>query len=303
MKVYFVLYTFTNSGTSGGDIYHYNLAQLMLSWGWQIRAVNNQATGVYEVDGVAVCPIAANGINYHGDNMEWCDLIISIPMLQRLCRKDRPKVFIKHNDTEEPFDFSNDNILFCGNWVRSHLKMKCRADYVWNPVNRYYGTDKRGNPDGPWIIVNCNDNKGGHRLIELAKMCPTVKFAGVLGAYGKQIQEELPNLEYWPQQPDMSEYYQRAAGLLSLSIREGFPTVVMEAMSHGLPVVGLKCPGFEDVLGYKGTVCNNTKEVGGLVGEFDIDEIYDEFSRRSLARASEIEASRDPEGLLKFLVE
>lgn len=301
MKIYFAIYNFTDRATSGADQYHYNLAQIMLSWGWQVRSLTTHNKTVRQIGEVSVYPIAADGINYHVENQQWADVVITFPMPHKNCKIGKPLIIIKHNDGVEPFDFSKDRVLYCGEAIRQWRQIPCLKSFVFNPVNRYAGTDKRGDRTGPWIIVNCNLNKGGESLIRLAKICSDMKFAGVLGSYGTQYQEPLPNLEYWPANPNMSKYYQRAAGLLSLSAREGFPTCVMEAMAHGLPVVGLKdCKGFMDAIGLAGIGVSTLHSIGDIINHMT-DEAYENAQWFSLRRSAEIEANRDFEGLKAFL--
>jgi len=301
MKVYFAIYEFTNKGTSGANVYHYNLSQIMLSWGWEIRSLTTHNKTFHTIDGVDVYPILENGINYHLLNQRWADVVITFPMPHKMCKEGKPLIIIKHNDGVEPFDFTKDRVLYCGESIRQWRQIPCLNSFVFNPVNRYAGIDKKGDRTGPWVIVNCNQNKGGESLIKLAKMCPDVKFAGVLGTYGTQYQEPLPNLEYWPTNPNMSKYYQRATGLLSLSAREGFPTCVMEAMAHGLPVVGLKgCRGFMDAIYYAGLGLDSLYLIAETIKRMTAIE-YEKMQIYSLQRSAEIEVNRDFEGLKQFL--
>jgi hypothetical protein len=45
-------------------------------------------------------------------------------------------------------------------------------------------------------LINCNQNKGGEILVEIAKKMPDVQFLGVRGGYSNQIIEKSTNLTY-----------------------------------------------------------------------------------------------------------
>jgi glycosyltransferase involved in cell wall biosynthesis len=286
LKVYFCTYHHCSNGTSGADVYHYNLANLFVSWGWEVKALSQRTHTRYHVDKVLVC-----GLSDHIHNQLWADIIITIPYMHTLCKKGKPMFIVKHNIGPESFRFDNDYILYCGEAVRKELRIPCKDSFVWNPSNKFAGTELRGDKDGYWLLVNCNENKGGRRLIELAQRYPQKRFAGVLGAYGDQVKGNLPNVEYWPNIEDMSVYYQKACGVLSLSQYEGFPTVLLEAMSFNLPLVVLDIPGVRDV-------CNNAARYYKNVSEIDLDDVD---SSLSIERANEVEYNRDFEGFKEWL--
>ncbi|MCI5066385.1 glycosyltransferase, partial [bacterium] len=50
-------------------------------------------------------------------------------------------------------------------------------------------------------------------------------------------------VEFVPFQHDLLPFYLEASVLLSTSRYEGFPNVILEAMSFGLPIVATDCPG------------------------------------------------------------
>lgn len=288
MKVYFCTYNHTNKGTSGADIYHHNLAKLFLSWGWEVRSFSNQAKSRYDCEGVLVVPFTD-----HIHSQLWCDIIITIPNMHTQCRKGKPMFIVKHNIGQEQHRFDKDRIIYCGEAVRQELKMPCLDSFVWNPGNRFAGTELR--PKGNyWTLINCNENKGGRLLPQLAELLPDYQFRGVLGAYGTQITSKLPNIEYSPCVEDIQPYYLSAAGLLSFSKFEGFPTVLLEGMAHGLPIIARDIPGVRDACRDSAVYCESVYDMAEAIRAGQFPE--------TVTRANEVEYNRDFEGFKRFLM-
>ncbi len=106
--------------------------------------------------------------------------------------------------------------------------------------------------NGPVVLLNCNENKGGKTLIELAKKMRDVQFVGVTGAYSKQINDSLeapPNLRYIPLQDDPSPIYESAGIVLMPSKSESWGRVALEAMASGVPVIVSKAGGLRESTG------------------------------------------------------
>jgi glycosyltransferase involved in cell wall biosynthesis len=100
--------------------------------------------------------------------------------------------------------------------------------------------------DGSVVLLNCNKNKGGELLIQLAKQMPDVKFLGVRGAYQKQLEDKLPNLDYLPLQDDPRRIYEGAGIVIMPSKSESWGRVALEAMASGVPVIVSKSPGLRE---------------------------------------------------------
>lgn len=91
--------------------------------------------------------------------------------------------------------------------------------------------------NGPVMLLNCNENKGGSLLVELAQSMRDVQFVGVRGAYSEQLSADLPNLRYIPLQEDPIPIYQMASIILMPSKSESWGRVALEAMATGVPVI------------------------------------------------------------------
>jgi len=298
MKVYICTNHHTSGGTSGADVYHHNLAKIMLGWGWEVRSLSTSANHIHDCEGATVVPKAE-----HIFAERWADIVITTPGMHLWCKKGKPMIVVKHNTHVEGWRFDSCRVLLCAHHLKA-LNMQCQSSFVWHPMNRYFGTKERGDINGPWLLVNCNENKGGKKLIELAERLPHIKFAGVLGAYGNQATKVLPNLEYWPLEQDMAAYWKKAKGHLMLSGFEGFPTTVMEAMSHGLPIIGnSECAGIVEVL--SPYLCGKSVTQEDWVKQIEFMEdkgCWVGMSAESEHRAAEIEHLRDYEGLKNFLM-
>jgi len=150
------------------------------------------------------------------------------------------------------------------------------------------------------VLINCNRNKGGDVLIEIAKRMPDIKFLGVKGAYNSQITAKLPNIKYMDQTAYIKSVYAQTDILLMPSREESWGRTAIEAMSSGIPVIANPTPGLLESCGNAGIFCKRdfpgdwVREIRRLKTD---TEYYKSVSELSKARAVEL----DPASQLKEL--
>lgn len=160
-------------------------------------------------------------------------------------------------------------------------------------------------------LINCWDRKGGQVLIDLAKNMPEQKFLGVLGGYGEQLTEDLPNLEYIPNSPNIREVYARTRILIMPSVYESYGRTAVEAMCSGIPVVASHTPGLVESLGECGLFVPEVDDACKLdwrtfaahIYQLSDQNVYDELSLNEINRAKEFENRNvlEMHQLVKFL--
>ena len=129
-------------------------------------------------------------------------------------------------------------------------------------------------------LINCNENKGGKILIELAKRLPKIKFLGVLGSYGEQIIDDTyKNLKYVAQTPDIHLIYGKSNIVLMPSDYESYGRVALEAAINRLPVICTPTDGLKECLGAAGLYFDR-EDIDGMakkIEELMTDEILYDF--------------------------
>lgn len=148
-------------------------------------------------------------------------------------------------------------------------------------------------------LINCNKNKGGDVLLQIAKQLPTVQFMGVKGAYNKQVVDKrVKNIEYIEQTPEIKKVYEKTGILLMPSMEESWGRTALEAMSSGIPVIANPTPGLLESCGSAGIFCKRN-DIGAWVREIrrlkEDSVYYQEKSAACLARAKDL----NPEPQLK----
>ena len=139
-------------------------------------------------------------------------------------------------------------------------------------------------------LINCNENKGGKILIELAKRLPKIKFLGVLGSYGEQIIDDTyKNLKYVPQTPDIHLIYGKSNIVLMPSDYESYGRVALEAAINRLPVICTPTDGLKECLGAAGLYFDR-EDIDGMakkIEELMTDEILYDFHQNIMRNLAE----------------
>lgn len=142
-------------------------------------------------------------------------------------------------------------------------------------------------------LINCNANKGGKVLVEIAKRMPDIQFLGVKGAYNKQvIVQGLPNLTYMDQTSYIKTVYGKTDILLMPSKEESWGRTAIEAMSSGIPVIAHPTPGLLESCGDAGIFCkrDSIDEWVNAIRLLKSDAAYyNSVSARCLARAKDLD--------------
>jgi glycosyltransferase involved in cell wall biosynthesis len=139
-------------------------------------------------------------------------------------------------------------------------------------------------------LINCNENKGGKILVELAKRLPKIKFLGVLGSYGEQIIDDTyKNLKYVPQTPDIHLIYGKSNIVLMPSDYESYGRVALEAAINRLPVICTPTDGLKECLGAAGLYFDR-EDIDGMakkIEELMTDEILYDFHQNIMRNLAE----------------
>lgn len=158
--------------------------------------------------------------------------------------------------------------------------------------------DYRTTPGDCITLINLYGSKGGHLFWQLAARMPDRKFIGVLGAYGDQVVEDLPNvevLEHVPGSEMAAQVYSRTRVLLMPSVYESWGRTGVEALASGIPVVAHPTSGLSESLADAGIFVDR-EDVDGWVATLRALEDPAEWqaaSDRALARSAELDPTED----------
>ncbi|MFG3046228.1 glycosyltransferase family 4 protein [Streptomyces sp. NPDC048241] len=150
-------------------------------------------------------------------------------------------------------------------------------------------------------LVNCNLEKGGKVLAELAERMPDTEFLAVKGAYGEQILPDLPNVTVLDHVDgaDMRErVYARTRVLLMPSSYESWGRAGVEALASGIPVVAHPTPGLCESLGEAGIFVdrNDVEGYEAVLRKLAAPAEYRLASKRAKARSAELDPAADLAG-------
>ena len=129
-----------------------------------------------------------------------------------------------------------------------------------------------GTPGDYITLINCNENKGGKIVHEIAKRMPFHKFLQVKGSYGTQYVStddaqpvinmdnnavtyglgKLPNVTVIENQSDIRSVYAMTRILLMPSDYESWGMTATEAMCSGIPVICTDTFGLKENVGESG---------------------------------------------------
>jgi glycosyltransferase involved in cell wall biosynthesis len=212
-----------------------------------------------------------------------------------LCDADMPLAHIIHNDQTLKIMRPRDCDLVVHNtqWIANKFPEKNEV-IVHPPVfPKYFRTT----PGDCITLINLNENKGVRLFYQIAADMPDQKFLGVVGGYGEQIIEDLPNVEIIGPIEDMREVYSRTRILLMPSTYESYGRCCIEAAASGIPTVANTTPGLMEALGDAGTFPSelNVDAWAKAIRSMDWDDRHDATLERfkELNPESELTALED----------
>lgn len=271
------------------------------------------ATEVYEYGGVRVIPSAAR-LDFPSQ-VRHADVLVShlecVPTAAALARGfGKPMIVVCHNDHKPTLrDIASGATalaVYNSEWMSASAGVffaefppafqPSRTLVVRPPVHAKRYAVKAGRAA---TLVNCNEDKGGLLLADLAKRMPDQPFLAVEGAYGEQILPDLPNvqvLRHIPGDEMAAKVYQHTKVLLMPSLYESWGRVGVEAMASGIPVIAHPTSGLCESLGDAGIFIDRKDPdawQAALERLLTDPAEYRLASKRARARSTELDPSED----------
>lgn len=257
---------------------------------------SSTATKPYGLDGVTVHPYGAGAVDVANVDVLVAHLE-NVPNAARIAhRHGIPLVHLVHNThgwTKHLLRTARaDLVVYNSAWMAADCG-RCASGIVVRPP--VLAADYRTRPGDRVTLVNLNADKGGGLFWELAERLPDFEFLGVLGAYGRQLTGNLPNVEVVPHGTPMRDVYARTRVLIVPSVYESWGRVGVEAMCSGIPVIAHPTPGLLESLGRAGVFVDRDDPDAWVAAVRDLHDAaaWRRASRRARARARELDPQPD----------
>jgi glycosyltransferase involved in cell wall biosynthesis len=310
---------------AGAETTMHDLLRAMVQEGWEVEVIlsreHEEVTGPYEVDGVKVTPFTDNRqiitasltTNLLISHLENCERVAFVGKKYRV-----PTVQIVHNDMDITKGYSAlpwNLLVMNTEWVKqSFLERPVNGSEidpkrltVVHPrvsLGRYFPSPQRAS-EYDVTLVNLwdgsgrgRDGKGAHTFYEMARRFPRKKFLGVLGGYGEQRIEPLPNVSILPHTTNMvQDVYHRTRVLLMPSRYESFGRVAIEGAACAVPTVASPTPGLREALGPQNFYVDpdNYDDWERCIKFLDEEDIYKANRHTALRRAKYWHDKQDDE--------
>lgn len=252
-------YNYYHNPIAGGEVY---LSRLIdhLKLNHNIKVICG-CKEPYTHNGIECIP-QGEGVEiftHHNDLCKWADVIVTQLIgagygYNKAIQHNKPLIFIAHNNST----------AYAPKWSQQHM---CHVIYnsyqlrddLMKTFGHFNGTVLHPlTPEMPLAtgtkitLVNCNYNKGGHILGQIAERLPQYEFVGVFGGYGEQYEAHLPNITYLQNGCGMDAVYADTRILLVPSEFESFSQAATEAMKCGIPVLANPTLGLRENMGDAG---------------------------------------------------
>ena len=119
---------------------------------------------------------------------------------------------------------------------------------------------------------------------------PHKSFLGVLGSYDEQITQNLPNVTYVNNSPNIKQHYAKTRILLMPSEYESWGRTATEAMCSGIPVISSMAEGLVENCGSAGIFIKKRDDIKSWVEaitKLDDEKAYAKASRKAKERSRE----------------
>jgi glycosyltransferase involved in cell wall biosynthesis len=265
--------------------------------GHHVEVVSDSAPRDYDVDGIRVVPTSPGA---RAERYGRADAVVSvIDPPARDVRLDA----LRYGTALVMCDFSGavladrprsvDLWVLNADWLQALLPRQLaeRSVVVHSPIDPTRYRTERGDAV---TLVNLSEWKGAHQFYELARRLPELRFVGVRGSWGQQVEPPmLPNLAVVANQADAREIYRRTRILLLPSRSEVHPRSPLEAAFSGIPCIAHPSAGAVEALGPAGIYVHRD-DLDGWVRELrrlHRDDDHAEAAGQSRSWATAIELS------------
>ena len=235
--------------------------------------------------------------------------------------RTKPIFYVQHNTFARPSVKNNLSINVIANSEHGAKQFPNHDVFILPPPVEpdYY----KVGPGDSITLINCNENKGGKIVHEIAKRMPDRKFIQVLGSYGTQYVSieptklkpnidnnkqivglgALPNVTVLDTFQDIRLVYMMTRILLMPSLYESWGRTATEAMCSGIPVIASPTIGLKENIGKDGIFVERDNIEGWMkeIEKLDCKKEYQKASDYAKKRANELNPKKKLEQLNNWI--